>query len=388
MDQIQEIVTALPGLRNPSEIYAAIDRRLAAGDAAFVADLGIALHSRAARADQVRPFRRAFDHVLRLLAVTPGRQNIGQALRLLAAADGGRQHARYVASVLASSQAPDDLAVIFAGGAAHGGGSEELRACLIHEMVLRGTSVEDIPPMADWATSPHWSHHRLRWLPLTRSAVEQAPDLPGYDVNSWSVSRPGALSNEAASRPDRPDRPDRPGGPTAAPAVTEVTTPDSTAAMATAAANWAEGSNGRIEARIFELDAPIGSVRDTLMVLGLECLDGLGRRDVLSASSCSAAWAWRALFSAASAGGAYSRGLYGAYGRLAAWQSLAGMSEAASGAARGPAFDEVERRVTASDWHSFGAPTRWFHRVAWDIGLVAVEADGRRLAVLAASDTD
>ena len=32
MDQIQEILTALPGLRDLGEIYAAAERRLAAGD--------------------------------------------------------------------------------------------------------------------------------------------------------------------------------------------------------------------------------------------------------------------------------------------------------------------------------------------------------------------
>ena len=59
-----------------------------------------------------------------------------------------------------------------------------------------------------------------------------------------------------------------------------------------------------------------------------------------------------------------------------------------SGAASGSSFGEVERRVTECAWYSFGARTRWFNRVAWDIGLVAVEAGGRRLSVLAATDTD
>jgi Family of unknown function (DUF6183) len=128
VDQIQEILTTLPGRRDLSEIYEATGRRLAAGDAAFVADLGIALHSRATGADQVRQFRRAFAHVLRLLAVTPGRENVEQVLRLLTAT-GGR-HVRYVASVLASSQAPGDLAVIFADGTAHVGGPRaSLRNC-------------------------------------------------------------------------------------------------------------------------------------------------------------------------------------------------------------------------------------------------------------------
>lgn len=36
-------------------------------------------------------------------------------------------------------------------------------------------------------------------------------------------------------------------------------------------------------------------------------------------------------------------------------------------------------------WHGFGADTKWFEQVAWEIGLAALP---RRLAVLAATDID
>jgi hypothetical protein len=42
----------------------------------------------------------------------------------------------------------------------------------------------------------------------------------------------------------------------------------------------------------------------------------------------------------------------------------------------------------ASRWYRFAPDTDWFEHVAWDLALVAVSPDGRRLAVLAATDTD
>jgi hypothetical protein len=93
---------------------------------------------------------------------------------------------------------------------------------------------------------------------------------------------------------------------------------------------------------------------------------------------------WQRLFAAASTGGAYNRGCYGAYGRLNAWRSVAALS----GTADGALLDEVERQARESAWYGFRTATKWFWQVAWDIGLVTVAPGGKRLAVLAATDTD
>ncbi|WP_328674215.1 DUF6183 family protein [Streptomyces sp. NBC_00328] len=61
--------------------------------------------------------------------------------------------------------------------------------------------------------------------------------------------------------------------------------------------------------------------------------------------------------------------------------ALAGCPESAGAA-------EVEVQVTACAWHGFDAGTKWFEHVARDIGLAVLSPDGRRLAVLAATDTD
>lgn len=258
-----------------------------------------------------------------------------------------------------------------------GSASEELRACLVHELVLRGVAVAEVPGIARWATSSHWTRHPLGRLPLTRSEVEEDADLPDYGVNGGSYSLPyGPV--ESGGRTAVPGAP--------VPAATETTTEAEGTAVVKAVANWVEESNGRTEARIFALAEPLNgdTVASAIVALGLDCLKGTGKERKFSASSIAPAYAWRVLFAAASTGGAYNSGILGAYGRLAAWQSLAGLS----GAAEGATFGEVEQRVRDCAWYGFDADTKWFKRVAWDLGLAAVTPDGRRLAVLAATDTD
>lgn len=373
-DQIEKIVTGLPKLKNVTGVWQAADSRLAQGDAAFSADLGIALAKRYGRGgEQLWQYGSVFDHLLRLLATTPGPENVAQALRLVTSSEiGSRKLDRYTASLLASSHESKDLAAAFTGGA-----SEELRACLVHELVLRGVVVAEVPGIARWATSPHWSHHPLGWLPLTLSVVEGRPDLPTYSVRGGSHSLPSGPSDSRETA--------TPSG-ACVPSVVETTTEAEATAMAKAVANWAEESNGRIEARVFDLADPMddASIPKVLLALGLESLNGASKKSSLSVAVCPPTQAWRLLFAAASTGGAYNSGSYGAYGRLAAWQSLAGLS----GVRAGSPASEVEARVRECTWFTFGADTKWFERVAWDIGVVSVAPDRRRVAVLAATDTD
>ncbi|MFE5549561.1 DUF6183 family protein [Streptomyces sp. NPDC056534] len=148
--------------------------------------------------------------------------------------------------------------------------------------------------------------------------------------------------------------------------------------MATAVANWVEESCGLVEARVFSLAAPLEaeSVPSALLTLELECLHGMEEQAAaLSAAACSPAQAWRVLFAAASAGGAYNSGSYGAYGRLAAWRSLGALA----GSPESSTFGAIEARARECIWHGFSAGTEWFARVAWNIGLAALSPDRRRL---------
>ncbi|MGW4376170.1 DUF6183 family protein [Streptomyces albidoflavus] len=374
-ERIQEIVAGLPELKDVTGVWAVADERVARGDAAFAADLGVALARAYGHAEPLWQYRSIFDHLLRLLATNAGPGNVAEALRLVSAPEApGRKRDRYTASLLASCRRPEELAVAFSGHA-----SEELRACLVHELVLRGVAVDEEPGIARWAVSPHWRYHPLGWLPLTLSGMEDGADLPSYSLRGSSHAMPYGPSE---GRPD--------GGTAGArvPSATEVTTPQLAAAMSSAVASWAEESNGRIEARVFDLAGPLdaGAVPAALLTLGLESLAGAeaGKKGTaLSVAACPPTQAWRVLFAAASTGGAYNSGSHGAYGRLAAWQSLVALAGVADGAGAG----EVEARVAECAWFRFDAGTEWFEQVAWDFGLAALSPDRRRLAVLAATDT-
>ncbi|MET8544873.1 DUF6183 family protein [Kitasatospora sp. NPDC004799] len=370
-DRIPRIVAELPGLKSFEGVWALAGERVAQGDAAFVADLGIALARRYGTRGRAWQFSGVLDRLLRLLAGTAGAENAAQALRLVATAEvTSRELDRSTASLLASGQEPADLAAAFTGRA-----SEELRACLVHELVLRGVAVAELPRISAWATSPHWRHHPLGWLPLTASAMEARADLPSYGPVVSSHAMPfGVLEGHRAAVVAG----------ARVPSAREATTPAADAAMATAVAGWLEESNGRVEARVFDFGEPLAAeaVPNALLALGLDCLGGVGRSWSVDAGP--PALAWRVLFAAASTGGAYFRGVHGAYGRLAAWRSMAALA----GCPEGATAVEVEARVRDCTWYGFDAGTTWFEQVAWDFGLAALAPDRRRLAVLAATDTD
>ncbi|MEV6191904.1 DUF6183 family protein [Streptomyces sp. NPDC051920] len=372
-DQMRKIVAELPDLTDVSGVCAVMDERVAQGDAAFVADLGIALARTYGTSGQPWQCRSALDHAMRLLAVSAGHENVTQALRLFSSAGiSSRKLDRHAASLLASSHEAADLAEAFTGHA-----SEELRACLVHELVLRGVAAGEAPGIAAWATSPHWRYHPLAWMPLTLSGMEEGADLPSYSAYGSGHAMPygPSQSRELARTADA-----------AVPSAQETTTEADVRAIGMAVANWTEESNGRVEARVFQFAAHLNAetVPGVIPTLGLECLGGAGRKTRLSVVSCPPAQAWRVLFAAASTGGAYGSGSYGAYGRLAAWKSVAALT----GCPEGSSAAEVEARVMACEWYAFDADTKWFEQVAWDIGLATLSPDGRRLAVLAATDTD
>jgi hypothetical protein len=39
-------------------------------------------------------------------------------------------------------------------------------------------------------------------------------------------------------------------------------------------------------------------------------------------------------------------------------------------------------------WYEFRATTSWFYNVAWDVGIIALDASNNKISILAATDTD
>ncbi len=147
-----------------------------------------------------------------------------------------------------------------------------------------------------------------------------------------------------------------------------------------------EGNWSYAEAWVFRPDQPIAPDRvpALLPTLPMDCVADLGPADRYEIAARPVGDIWSLLFATASIGGFYGTGRYGAWGRLRAWRSLAGLCGAPAGASAA----EVERRAVQSTWFHFESDSEWFHNEGDDYGIAALSPDGRRLAVLAATDTD
>ncbi|NMO55093.1 hypothetical protein HH310_28390 [Actinoplanes sp. TBRC 11911] len=324
----RDVAAGLGSLGSVTPVRQLAEKRIADGDAAYVADLIVALQE-SYRDAEVPPwqYRSAADHLLKLLAA----HDVAQTLRVA----GVVGQDAYVASLLAAGHRATELAAAFNDDI-----SGELRACLAQELVLRGQRVDYRPP----------AEHPLSVLPLTLTGIER---VDGDDMfGPWDLPSARATSDQA-------------------PEVGETTTADEAQAIGAAVQNWVGESNGRFEARSFRLARDFDEPVDTLLAMNLDCLDGLMPRRRLGIESCPPDKAWRLLFTAAASGGAYNKGLYGAYGRLAAWRSIHAM-----------AGEDAER----GSWYLFEGRTTWFNKVAWDLGLAVITPDRRRIAVLAATD--
>ncbi|MFI7679633.1 DUF6183 family protein [Actinophytocola sp. NPDC049390] len=266
-----------------------------------------------------------FDRVEQLLAGTPGADRAAAVVRLARALPPKR--VRRTAALLAAGQPARALLAMDL--------PLELGACVVHELVLRG---EPVP--AGWRS--RLAGHPLGALPLEPLPGERAAPR----ARTALITAAGVV-----------------------PSATRRTTPgDATAAVTT----WLTESNGRAEAAVFTLGAPLAAADvgiRTVESLGLECLAGNG----LALRAATLSGVVPLLFGAAANGGAYDHGQGGAYGRLAAWRSVKALAD---GVAEGCA------------WWTFDAANDWFRRREWDLGVLCLRAGGRGLAVLAATDED
>ncbi|MFD7116232.1 DUF6183 family protein [Streptomyces sp. NPDC059922] len=92
----------------------------------------------------------------------------------------------------------------------------------------------------------------------------------------------------------------------------------------------------------------------------------------------------RVLLTAAALRSAYGSGPHGAYGRLAAWRSLAGLT----GVPADTPPAEMAGLVERTHWFRLAPVSDWFHGVAWDLAVAALRPGGQEIAVLTAADTD
>ncbi|MFC8720171.1 DUF6183 family protein [Kitasatospora sp. NPDC057198] len=387
-EHVQNLLAQVARRSDAAPVVEAAGAALARGDLGFVTELGLALAARctALRATDPRAAAQldAFQRLFELTTAAPGPEHAALALSLLAMLPPDtRRRSRHQASVLAAGRPAADLTAAFTGPAA-----ERLRLSLVRELELRGTDPAGIPEIAAWL-----EHRRRNRRPLHLATAQDASSLPRFDAPARELY---LGPNDGGPLP--------PVGPAAPrPPVEEVTERETADALGSATACWSNGSNGRTEARVFRFRAPLAVpgtavtpdlLRTVLPGLALDCLDRSGssrnnrkrpRRPVgLAVRVVEAEQVWHLLHAAATGGGAYSRGLDEASGRLAAWRSLAALA----GCPGTATVDEVELAADDHLWFVFESDGPWFDRVVWDLGVLSLAPDLRRLTVLAATDTD
>jgi Family of unknown function (DUF6183) len=277
----------------------------------------------------------------------------------------------------------------------------ELFACWMHEVVLRGTS------LAGEASAVRFREevlartgHPLAGLPLAlRTTEREAPSyMPLYGDKGLGRAMETLASGPMSVRTIPPP---------ADGAVVRATRVDDPAAierMTAAVRPWSDGKSGKVEAKVFTLEPRVSASAVGSWLLRALPLESTTATARLNVSRTGPEGIFGPLFSAASNGGAYSSGLGGAYGRLAAWTSLGALVGAPvlghvqpgapvlggvlPSASTSASIEAIDALAGSSACLTFRAPGPWFHDVAWDLGVLVLRSDGRTVAVLAATDTE
>ncbi|MCX4545430.1 DUF6183 family protein [Streptomyces sp. NBC_01565] len=349
------------------------------GDMGYVGELGARLaQGLDAAAKQVSAYTDGLARVVRILALTPGRDSLTELIRLLDEhGPFGRAGtgAPLVASLLAEAHRPADLAELLYDRAERDE-LDELRSCLFHELLLRGVDMAALRPLRDWpASRPGW--HFLSWLPADLRPFESGARFPSRSIDGGGTgSGSTRLGEEGRLDPPTPRTTERS-------PLRDIATAEVHEAIVAVPEGAEFGNSG---AWVFALDEPLDPslVPALVPTLPMPCVAGLGPTARFEIARRPLEDIWQILFSTVSMGGCYGRQALGAFGRRKVWWSLAGLS----GAPLGASAEEVERYAVQSTWFRFECDSGWFHNEFQDYGIAALSPDRRRIAVLAATDTD
>jgi hypothetical protein len=256
----------------------------------------------------------------------------------------------------------------------------ELFACWMHEVVLRGTSLAEDPRAKRFRETLRSAGHPLGALPLVLQRTER--EAPSY-MPLYGDKGLGRAIDTLASGPmsARTIPPPADGASVRATLVDERATVER---LTSAVRPWAEGKSGKVEAKVFSLAPSVDPAVVGSWLLRALPLDSTTAAARIEVTRTGAEGVFGPLFSAASNGGAYSSGLGGAYGRLAAWTSLGALV----GAPVDAEYEAIDALASKTAFLTFRSPGPWFHDVAWDLGALALRGGGTTVAVLAATDTE
>lgn len=282
-----------------------------------------------------------------------------------------------IASFLASSHTPRLREAIITRHVADGKFLSVIKP-FIQESVARGANYESVDSIVSFWRKLKSQKEPLTWLPLHCTSVERTITFRVYSNLGSCASMPSSSEEKAKPRALLPEIPGKP--------FTAIEEPISKVEAGRCVRQWVNDSNGKLEAKLFVTSLPISPSdisAEELLKLPLECLAGSNPGEV-KVDAVPIERVFAVFFSAAANGGAYSHGEEGAYGRLAAWKTLAALV----GVESSGSFDSVYSAVEQSNWRSISTTTKWFHKVAWDFGYACLRPDKRHIAIIAATDED
>jgi hypothetical protein len=311
------------------------------------------------------PMRYGFAVALRRLATLPCDETRVALVRSLAVEGREWGDVRYeiaeVAEWLATGQPLARLLEVFETADA----TDELAACLLQETALR----YDATAAAGFAERLRAAGHPLATLPLRLTPAEQGYDLPRY-------RRP------PAPRFDNPGdgAPPAPGPDDLAATATALDWPDAGRAL-NAHRCWLDDDRDA-DTGLFQLDRPLSPADFGASLLRVLGPDSAGRTGP-SARRVTTPEVLRKLFVGAAGGDPYGRRRYGAYGRLASWESLAalvGVRDTDTSAVE-HAAGRCAWLFYTSDWHLQVHPST-------DVGIAVLRPGHRQVAILAVTTSD
>nr|WSY51631.1 DUF6183 family protein [Streptomyces sp. NBC_00886] len=372
----------------PSALGEEIQHRVSSGDFEWATLLGTELARRAVHEGEESSEHGFLLHRLQTaLATTAGQQSLRALMclpsSLQAGASAQTRAERRLAHMVALGHRPADIVPVVYGEQLGTAASDEFRACLLQELVLEGVAVPEYPLLRSFGEALVTEEHPLAPLPLHLLPAERALLRPTHAPHDWTWALPPATVEKHSDQPELRVSPEMRRRSVAVDPA-DITVPEVAEAMSAAVRHWLEESNGTVAAQEFWSASPVSpddfaAVFERLPLTAWPTGEARARLHPATSDRV-----LRVLLTSAVRSPAYGNGMFGAYGRLAAWRSLGGLV----GAAPDAPIDHTAMLVEQAHWFIADPSSDWFHQVAWDLAVAALRPGGQEIAVLTATDTD
>ncbi|MFE3687513.1 DUF6183 family protein [Streptomyces sp. NPDC059095] len=385
-NNIAGIVASLPeaDCAEISKLSEEIRVCIAAGRFDWIGELATAVFAQAVnKGAETGSYELILDHAVRALAEYPSVESLQTLLRIPSTLGSSKverdRGERRLASLVAHGQHAEHIERVLFDTSSESAHSQNFLACLIQELVLSSVVIEQYPKVISFAERLISERHPLGVLPLRLLPEEEVLRRPPDAAPDWTWAVPPGsttvnLPQELLPGSDHELDIE----------IAETSVPESANAMAAAVNHWRTQSNGRVVAQDFWTADPIAREQfpDIFKQLPLAPWNFEPSQARLYPSTLDLTL--RTLLSAATLGPAYGPGLYGAYGRLATWQSLGGLT----GCPADTPVTHIAEVARGAYWFRTDIKSAWFYEVAWDLSVAVLRPGGQEIAFLAATDTD